>query len=96
MTSGYTVTFINSLTGRMYDWMYLNNFTSATFKSIENALMGKAAQSNEFRVIRAEIYANNGRGMNRTIHGITAVNGAEIRMKVVVGGQIIRTMIIAE
>lgn len=96
MNSKYTVTFINSLTGKLYDWLYVNNFTSATFKSIENALMEKAAESNEFRAIRAEIYANNGWGMNRTIHGFTVFNGAEIRMKVVVGGQLIRTMTIAE
>lgn len=69
-------------------------FSAGTFRIIENELMFWAAQGKEYSVVKAEIYTRG--AISHTVYGFTHVDDSVITMDVVVNGQIVRTMTIAE
>lgn len=69
-------------------------FSAETFRIIENELMMWAAMGKEYSVVKAEIYTKG--SISHTVYGFTHFDGSAVTMDVIVNGQVLRTMTIAE
>lgn len=90
----YSIVFRRGNDCSMLSEMGNSYFSAGTFRIIENELMFWAAMGKEYSVVKAEIYTKG--AISHNVYGFTHVDGSVITMDVVVNGQVLRTMTIAE